>query len=492
MAGISITLAGNFTKLDELKDKASKTASSIKSSFKAVTGTAAFGGLAIGATAAFAAVTASIAKVIDHGGELNDMMLRTGASGKGLLILQKAFANAGIAADKVPSVLNKMQKALAGVNEEGQPTTQAFDKLGLSIEELQNLDPVEAFQKTAQAIASIQTPAQRTTAAMEIFGKSGGELLAVMNDPGAWAQAREQIGSLGDTLPGMAGDLDSVGDALGSFGAKSEQLGARLAVGLLPYLESLTELINSINMGTFDITNPFSSELKPADREAAKQKAADMAKDDPLAGKSSTEVEKQKLDAANSYFWQKKETEKQDAIKKRTDIERAAAEKQAESDKKTAAAKERTRAAALEEYNLESQMITARLKGDADRIATLEREKKIREEMKRLQDAGFTAKEARKPAEAKVDAEKKATAQEAEKAKIEATLQGKLDEVKLKQSGLQFESSIGSISSMQRIGGGGGAVGSGLDYQRTATDLQREANSLIRQLIEATRREVEA
>lgn len=491
MAGISITLAGNFTKLDELKDKAQKTASSIKSSFKAVTGSAVFGGVAVGAAAAFAGVTAAVSKVIDKGGALNDMMLRTGASGKGLLIMQKAFENAGVAADKVPSVLNKMQKALAGVNEEGEPTNAAFGKIGLSIAELTALDPVEAFQKTAQAIAGIQDPAQRTAAAMDIFGKSGSELLAVMNDPGAWGQARDQIGSLGDSLPGMAGDLDNVGDALGNFDSKAGQLGATVAVHLLPYLKSLVELMNSVDMGTFDWSSPFSSELKPADKEAAKQKAADWAKDDPMAGKSRTEVEKQKLDSANADFWSKKEAEKAEIVKKQADLEAKTAAKKAEAAKKAAVDTEKSRAAALEEYNLESAMISARLKGAADRIAALEREKKIREEMKRLQDAGFTADEARKPATEKVDAEKKATDKEAEKSKIEATLQGKIDDVKSQQSGLQFESSVGSISSMQRIGGGGGAVGSGLDYQRTATDLQREANSLIRQLIELNRREIE-
>lgn len=494
MAGISITLAGNFAKLDELKSKAQKAAASIKDNFSKVTNTAAFKGLAVGATAAFAGITAAVAKAVNKGGALNDMMLRTGASGKGLVILQKAFENAGVAGDKLPGALNKMQKALAGVNEEGEPTTQAFAKLGLSIQELQSLDPVEAFRKTSQAIAELPDPSMRAAAAMKIFGKAGGELLAVMNDPQAFSQARDQVGSLADMLPGAAGDFDNVGDALASFDAKVEQLGTRIAIGLLPVLESMVELMNAIDFGTFDWTNPFSSELTPADRERAKQKAADWASDDPMHGKSKKEVDAAKLDAQNADFWRRKEAEKQEAIKKRAEKERAAAEKQAEADRKKAEATKESRAAAAEEYRLENAILAARLKGDADRLAKLEREKAIREEMKRLESAGFTPEEARKPAEAKVDAEKKANDAEArrEEAKkrqreTQEELAAKLKDSRKELENLEYQSSVGSISSMQRIGGGGGAVASGLDYQRQVADLQREANSYLRQLIEVSR-----
>lgn len=499
MAGISITLAGNFQKLDELKDKAHKTANSIKAGFKNIAGSAAFQGLAAGATAAFAGVTAAVAKAVNKGGELNDMMLRTGASGKGLVILEKAFENAGVAGEKLPGALNKMQKALAGVNDEGEPTTQAFAKLGLSIQELQSMDPVDAFRKTAQAIAGLPDPSMRAAAAMEIFGKAGGELLAVMNDPGAFAQAREQVGSLADMLPGSAGEFDNIGDAMASFEQKVEQLGTVVAIKLLPFLEQMVEMMNAVDFGNFDWKNPFNSDLTENDRARARQQASDWASDDPMNGKSRTEVEKGKLDAKNEDFWARKEAEKQDAIKKAAEKEQKAAEKKAEAARKKAEQDKVTRAAAVEEYRLEQAILAARLKGDADRLAKLEREKKIREEIKKLEAAGFTAAEARKPAEAKVDAERKASDAEAarqaamdEKRRVQEVLAGKVNDSRDKLDNLQYQSSIGSISSMQRIGGGGGAVSSGLDYARQQSDLQREANGYLRQLIEVSRQPLDA
>ena len=494
MAGISITLAGNFAKLDELKSKAEKTASNIKSSFKKVADTAVFKGLAVGATAAFAGVTAAMAKAIQKGGELDDSMRRTGASGRNLVVLQKAFELAGVSGDKLPGTLNKMQKALAGVNDEGEPTNKAFEKLGLSIEELQSLDPVAAFQKTAQAIAGLPNPSMRAAAAMEIFGKAGGELLSLMNDPAAFSQARDQVGSLADMLPGVAAEFGTAGDVLDQFKDKFEQLGTVAAIHLIPHLEAATELLTALDFGKMSWGNLFSSELTPEDRERAKQKAEDWASDDPMHGKSRTETEAGKLKASNEDFWARKEQEKQDAIAKTAEKERLAAEKKAEAERKKAEAAAESRAAAAEEYRLENAILAARLKGDADRLAKLEREKAIREEIKKLESAGFTADEARKPAEAKVDAEKKATDAEAarkaamdEKRKAQEVLAGKVNESREKLENLQYQSSVGAVSSMQRIGGGGGAVSSGLDYARQQSDLQREANGYLRQLIEVSR-----
>jgi hypothetical protein len=498
MAGISITLAGNFAKLDELKSKARKTSDSIRESFKNVASSAAFNGLAAGATAAFAAIGAAAAKAIQKGGEISDMMAQTGAAGDKLLILERAFKNAGIAGEKLPDVLNKMQKTLAATNNEGERVNRAFEKIGLNVEELRAMDPADAFKKTAQAISTIPDPAGRAAAAMEIFGRAGGELLVVMNDPKAFSTARAQVGSLADTLPGVAGEFDTVADAMGDFQTKAEQLGTVVAIQLLPGLTKMVDLLSAIDLGAFDWRNPFSPDLNAADKGRAKRMAEGWAEDDAGHMRSQKEDAKRALDADTAAFWQRLEDEKQQAIKKTAEEEEKAAKKKAEAAQKEAEENAKSRADAMEEYNLDAAILSARLKGDEKRLAALEREKRIREEIKRLESAGFTEEEARKPAEAKVDAETKADEKEAAikaaqeaKRKTQEALAEKLTDARGRLDSLQYESSIGSISSMQRIGGGGGAVSSGLDYQRQVADLQREANGYLKQLIDVSRRPVD-
>ena len=509
MAGISITLGGNFSKLDELKDKAQKTAASVKSAFGSDLGKKIFGGVAIAATAAFAGVVASVKSAVDAGGALNDMMARTGASGEGLVVMQRAFENAGMAASQVPQALNKMQKALAGVNEEGEPTNQAFQKLGLSVGELIGLDPVAAFQKIQASISSIQDPASRTAIAMELFGRSGGEMLAVLTDSSAFSSAAEQVGGLGKTLSDNAAALDAVGDAFGALDTKVQQIGAEVAVALLPQLESLSGWLNETDFSAVgggigilaekisSVASAFAGMAEYMPLMIVLQKFADMAIGTTADPKKAAEMAAKMADP--NYVPTRDQPQAGPTLggnPELTDPKKQATAKAKKSEPqghsladaiekaKEAAAK---KAAAVEEYNMDSAILSARLRGDAIKLASLEREKKIREEIKRLESSGFSAKEARRPAEAKVDAEKKATDQEDARKKIQDTLQGKLDTVKGKMDGQQFQSSLGPISDMQRVGGGGGAVSSGLDYARQSADLQREANGLIRQLIDLTR-----
>jgi len=247
MAGVSVTIGGNFSKLDELQKKAQSVAEKIKTGFSERIGQRAFDGLVSGAQAAFAAVTTGVKSALDAGGKLTDAMARTGAKGQGLVIMGQMFKNAGLEAENVAPALNKMQKALAGVNEDGEPTSDAFQKLGLSIGELSLMDPVAAFQKLGTAIAGIPDPAKRAEAAISIFGKSGGGLLAVMTDSGAWSTAEKQVGSLADTLTNSASQMDAASDGIDGLDNKMKQLYASLAVQLLPTIEKFLKFMESMD-----------------------------------------------------------------------------------------------------------------------------------------------------------------------------------------------------------------------------------------------------
>jgi hypothetical protein len=532
MAGISITIGGNFTKLDELKNRANKTANSIKSAFGGTMAKAMFAGVAAAGAAAFAGVTAAVKRAADAGGELSDVMARTGAEGKGLVIMQRAFENAGMAASQVPVALNKMQKALAGLNEEGEPTNKAFERLGLSINELIGLDPVAAFQRISETIAAIEDPAKRASIAMELFGKNGGEMLVTMTDPRAFQTAAKQVGGLGQTLADNAVRLDAVSDSFGLLETKVLQIGAEVAVALLPRLEELSEWLDQTDFQTVGTAIGIAAEetAKWADRMAGIAEylpvfqAVKKLMEWTSGGGSAITADDQAAGLAMAQEWAKSNDGKSDRTKESerrknaataaTDAATAkavkdaekesklsenaakAAEKKAEADKKAADEKAKSRSAAQAEYNMESAILSARLAGDAKQLEALEREKRIREEIARLEAAGFTATEARGPATAKVDAETKADAAdkakekaEAERKKTEDILRGKLDGVLGQNANRQFESTVGAATSMQRIGGGGGAVSSGLDYARQTADLQREANDLTRQLIAVIRPE---
>lgn len=399
MAGISITLGGNFSKLDELKSKARTAAASVKGSFSGVGKVLSLGGAGLSAGAAFAGIGTAMKTALDAGGELADMMARTGAAGRDLVVLQQMFANAGVEAGKVPVSLNKMQKALAGVNEDGEQTSNAFNKIGLNIRDLQQMDAVGAFRAIGEKIAGIESPAQRTAAAMEIFGKSGGELLAVMTDSAAWQAARDQVGTYGDKLEEAAARFDEIGDSLAVFKNAFKSFGVTAASALAPAIEAATELMQALNSGV-----DFFSFSDEGMRERAMKQVEQQNRDDPGYMRSRKEDAQAAMERANAAYWAGLEAEKQDAIAKAADKKREAEEKAAEAAAKKAEAEAKTKAIAADEYKLEAAMLQARLTGDDERLAKLEREKAIREEMAKLTGAGWDAATAREQSGKMVDA----------------------------------------------------------------------------------------
>ena len=148
------------------------------------------------------------------------------------------------------------------------------------------------------------------------------------------------------------------------------------------------------------------------DPEAARRLAGQWAKDDPNAGRSRTEDEAAALKRKNDAFWAGKEAEKQEAIAAAEEKARIEAEKKAAADAKKAQETAKTRAAALDSYKLEAAIIQARIEGNDEMLAKLEREKRIREEMAGLVQAGFTDEEARKGATLMVDKQAQADATE--------------------------------------------------------------------------------
>lgn len=213
--------------------------------------------LAIG-TAAVAGVArlpalfiAGIKGVSDFAGRMSDLSMQTGQAVPDVILLSQAFRNAGLGSEMVGQSLNLLQKALTGVNEDGQPTAGVFERLGLSISGLKGMSAVEQLEAIAAAITKLPTPADQSRAAMEMFGRSGGRMLAILKDTSAIETARTQIGMLAKNLGASAEDLDKFSDAIGALDVKSQQFFAGFAKGISGDLASAAEVLNKVDLSAF-------------------------------------------------------------------------------------------------------------------------------------------------------------------------------------------------------------------------------------------------
>jgi hypothetical protein len=200
------------------------------------------------ALAPFQSAFSAIKGSLDLGGELSDVSAQTGIAVGDLVVLRQAFSNAGMDAQAVGPAINRLQKALAGVNEDGEPANQAINSLGLSMSKLQAMSPANQFAAVSQALASISDPTQRATTAMGIFGRKGGEMMALFRDSSAMNVARQQVGGLAQTMDQNAVQFDSISDALGSANLKGQQLAAGFVSSIAPALEQVAAGLNSTDL----------------------------------------------------------------------------------------------------------------------------------------------------------------------------------------------------------------------------------------------------
>jgi hypothetical protein len=185
---------------------------------------------------------------LDLGGRLTDLSSRTGETSGSLLVLERAFTNTGVSSEAVGTSLNKMQKFMTDAAQGGAAQSEAMQRLGLTMGDLAGKTPTEQMGVFAQRISSIQDPAQRAEAAMSIFGKSGGELLPILNNfSGELEGARDQLGSLPGVMDRSSSAFDAAGDSMAAINSKVMEFAAGFLEEALPALTTFTNALGGID-----------------------------------------------------------------------------------------------------------------------------------------------------------------------------------------------------------------------------------------------------
>jgi hypothetical protein len=186
-------------------------------------------------------------KAIEEGSRLKNLSIRTGETVRELVALERAFSNAGIGAGGLPMAFSRLQLALSGINEDGNKTDEAFQKLGISAAQLMPLSGSERFQLLSDAFAKVGNAADRTALAVKLFGKNGSELIQVLGNAGAIEDARRETDGLGRAMERNHQAFSRVGDQLSLWKVRLLELETAAAEHALPKLEMLGKLYASIN-----------------------------------------------------------------------------------------------------------------------------------------------------------------------------------------------------------------------------------------------------
>jgi hypothetical protein len=204
------------------------------------------GGIAaVGGTAT--AALAGIKGALDYGGELNDLHARTGQAVRDLVVLRRAFDNSGIGAASTAQMIGLLQKGISGLNEEGGKTDEVFKRLGLSQAALREMDVTAQMTALTDAFSRIANPAERAALSMQLFGRSGGQMLQLLGDSAALATAEREVGRLGQRAQENAARFDDVGDRLSLARERLREFWLVAAEQAIPALQTMANLIDRFN-----------------------------------------------------------------------------------------------------------------------------------------------------------------------------------------------------------------------------------------------------
>lgn len=227
----SLNTAGFDSGAARLQQAASQASSKVSASF------ASMGASIAGVIAPFVGLYAAVNSVknaLDMGGRLNDLSKTTGETAGNLALLQRAFDNTGIGAEKVGVSIQKMSEFIVGLQQGSPAASKAADALGVSMADLAGKTPIAQMQALMAALADIRDPALRSATAVDVFGKAGRDIVPLAQDfGGAMAEARGELGSLPRILDKNSASLDELGDKLtNSVGSKLTELAVGLTAGV--------------------------------------------------------------------------------------------------------------------------------------------------------------------------------------------------------------------------------------------------------------------
>lgn len=154
--------------------------------------------------------------IVKTAGDVADLSAKTGLTTSQVQRFGFAAAQTGSSVEAITGAVSQLSDRLV---EGGTGTVSAVQRLGLSFEDLQRMQPGAAFEEIANAIKDVSDPMRQTQLAMELFGKSGAEILPAIK------QGITDLGNEAEKL-GTVIDARAVA-ALDDFGDKWDQMSLR-------------------------------------------------------------------------------------------------------------------------------------------------------------------------------------------------------------------------------------------------------------------------
>lgn len=222
------------------------------STLTAISGAQLFGQIASGAVSAARSFLSMASASMDAIGNQRDLAARLGVTYGELSGLTLAGEQVGVSMETIGAAVTRAEVAFTKAASGSSTAISAFKRIGLSVEQLNGLSTADRFKAIAQAISELPTPAERSAAAVGLFGRAGAQLLPLFEQGAAGIQAATvEANALGLTLNSVQADnVDAMGDSFTKAQAAVrgvvDQVVAYLAPAVTRVTEAFTQLVSGI------------------------------------------------------------------------------------------------------------------------------------------------------------------------------------------------------------------------------------------------------
>lgn len=246
MAGKDVKAGGAFVEVG-LKANLNKGIKQIQAKMKSLSAGLATVGTALTAAggAMVAPLAAAAAAFSDAGDAVEKMAARTGITAEAISELSFAAGQSGTSIESMEKGLKKMAKTITDAGDGTQASVDALAAVGIAADELQGKNPEEQFMRLLEAVGAIEDPTERAARAMDIFGKSGTEMLPMFAEGREGIAAlREEARQLGHQLTTEdAASAAALNDSWGRISATMTGLTLQLGAAVAPALTAVSNIV---------------------------------------------------------------------------------------------------------------------------------------------------------------------------------------------------------------------------------------------------------
>lgn len=219
-----------------------------------------------------AAVTGAVGSIIsatnataDYGDNIDKMSQKIGISAKSYQEWSFIMEHCGSNVDNLQAGMKTLSSVIADATNGSDGAAEKLNAVGLSIKDLNGLSQEEQLSLVVSSLQSMESGAERTSAATDLLGRSATDMGALLNmSAEETEEMRKQVGELGgvmsdDAVKAAAGFKDAMTNMQTALTGVKNNLGAQFLPSITNIMDGLAKVLSGDESGMDQVENGIAS-----------------------------------------------------------------------------------------------------------------------------------------------------------------------------------------------------------------------------------------